>query len=108
MYGLPADLDLSALAGREIHEVHASEHGAALRLAGGYEISLECPAQLNSQVVPFEALPGLQGRVIYSATPCGEDSVLILLDDGSRLVLQDANEAFESFQISGPGLSLVV
>lgn len=108
MYGIPADLDLSALAGQAVLQVTPGPYSAVLHLANGHEITLECELLLNDQPLALQALAQVQGRHIFGATPQGDDGILLLLDDGSRLVLLDSNPDYESFQISGPSLNLVV
>ena len=108
MYGLSKDTDLSFLLRKRLEHVVVSEHQAQLHFAGAISISIEGECEIDREAVGFEQLKGLAGKSVSGATVQNKGTLNIVFDGGKRLNILDSNENYESYQITGPGVNIVV
>lgn len=108
MYGLSKETDLSFLLRKRLERVDISDYQAQLHFDGGVSISIEGTCEIDRKVVDFPQLRSLLGGSVFGVTVQNEGTVNIVFDDARRLSILDSNEEFESYQITGPGVNIVV
>jgi hypothetical protein len=113
MYGLPEDVDLSFLVDREIVQVCVGKFQAIVNCDNDIALSIEGDFLVNGThhgpgIEAGAVLVRLVGRVVVSAKSVEGRHLDIGLDDGSSLTVLDSSECYESFTISGHGVTIVV
>jgi hypothetical protein len=108
VYGLSKETDLSFLLRERLERVDVSEHQAQLHFAGAISISIEGECELDREAIVFEQLKSLTGKSVSGATVQNKGTLNIVFDGGRRLSILDSNENYESYQITGPGVNIVV
>lgn len=112
MFGLSPEIDLAFLVGRSVREVHADAYQVRIVFDEGLEIAIECECEVDGAVLSLEdlgpALSSFVGRSVQKAEHRGSGSVLLTFDLGRSLALLDANEQYESYNITWKGGSIVV
>lgn len=112
MHGLPEDIDLDFLVGCAVVEVRGTEFQTVLILEGGGEVSIESDtivdgAQTRLAELPAQLRPFVGSR-INQVERRGRGDLLLVFDRGRSVLLQDANENYESYTITSPGVTIVV
>ena len=113
MNGIKPGTDLSFLIGKELIQVRTGKYH--LELCFDQEVSVGVEAQVSlDHAPPVHGVPAgalfleFIGQVIQQVTILGRGDLELLFDGGRRISLLDSNYAFESFQIKGPGIYIVV
>jgi len=118
MYGLPTNMDLSFLLGKELIQVCIGTFQSILRCGGGACSSLECEYRVfrmsgdgDGTSAPCSSADGLTailGRKIVGVTNNGGGELAITFSNDSVLVIYDTNTEYESYQISDRTCTIVV
>jgi hypothetical protein len=118
MYGVPEDMDWSFLSDRELLQVGIGVHQASLKFDCDTSINIECDFDhLRSNMTrpatsafPAKAatLVSLLGAKIANVVRQDGSCLVVEFDNNEILKLYDTNEAFESFQVVGPGKEIIV
>jgi hypothetical protein len=110
MYGLPSNTNLSFLKGRELLQLCIGRHQVQLRFDGDVTISLEGEFTLDGQrhaVGDGHRLHVLLGLGIETTRPEGRGDIVLSFDQHT-LVLHDSKASYESYELRGPGIDIVV
>jgi hypothetical protein len=109
MYGLSRDIDLSFLCGHECIQVCVGWYQVILHLGESVHLSIESQCRLNGAVVKkYDRLCRLVGQTIVDVQNEGCGSIVIKFSKGDVLQIIDNNQNHESYQISAPGLEIIV
>lgn len=111
--GLSRDTNLTVLEEKELLQVRVGKHHNALCFDGEIVIGVEGEISLDqktrlSGVAAGVVLLELIGSKIRRVEIPGRGDLLLTFDSGRRLSLHDSNKNFESYQIQGPGIQVVV
>jgi hypothetical protein len=118
MYGLNKNTDLSFLIQRQLEQVAIGLHQVQLNFDQDVSISLECQfdhisngeSLITSKNLPHSASSLLQliGSKICEVENPGNGNIENIFSDQSIVKIFDNNESYESYQISAPGINLIV
>ena len=109
MYGLDSDVDLSFLRGQECIQVCVGLYQVTLHLGESVHLSIESQCRLNGAVVKkYDRLCRLVGQTIVEVQHEGCGSIVIKFSKGDLLQVIDDNRNHETYQISAPGIEIVV
>ncbi len=108
MYGLTNETDLTFLLRRQLEGVKVSKYQAQLYFTGSISISIESQCELNKKPIAYEDLRQLVGNSVFGVTIQDGGSINVVFIDGTRLSVFDSNSDFESYQITAPGITIVV
>jgi hypothetical protein len=108
MYPLPADVDLHFLVGLELIQVCVGESQVILNFDRATSISLECPFELNGQIVQAPELLPLVSHRVTNADAIRPSRVTLTFSNGCSLAFEDSCPEFESYQISSPDRMIIV
>lgn len=123
MYGLSADVDLSFLVGRELHQVCIGRHQAILYFpdptAGDVSISIETDIGHKSKIGELTALyktiipaaptlVSLMNCIIVKAFAAPPGTLVLVFSNDEVLEVYDTSLEYESYQISYGGKVIVV
>jgi hypothetical protein len=118
MYGLNKNTDLSFLIGKELSQVAIGLHQVQLNFDQDVSINMECQfdhisngeSLTTSKNLPDSASSLLQliGSKIIRVENHGNGTIEIIFSDQSIVKVYDNNESHESYQISAPGIDLIV
>lgn len=108
MYGLSKDTDLTFLVRKKLERVETSEYQAQLLFAGDVSISIEGECLIDNQKVEYPKLKTLVGLDVFGVTIQDGGRVNVVFSNGQRLSLLDSSTEYESYQITAPGLCIVV
>ena len=109
MYGITEDVGF--LVGRRIEAVQARQYRLDLLLDGDHRITIEGDVTfsgIRSAASGLRKPERLTGRRIAGVEVVGGRDLCLSLDDGGLLVLHDDSECFESFNITAPGVNIIV
>jgi hypothetical protein len=109
MFGLERDVDLSFLRGRECIQVCVGLYQVILHLDESIHLSIESTCQLNGKVVKtYGRLCSLLGQEVVAVRQEGGGSLVMTFNKGDVLEITDDNPGTESYQISAPGVDIIV
>ncbi|HZW31910.1 MAG TPA: hypothetical protein VFF52_14455 [Isosphaeraceae bacterium] len=109
MHGLSRDVDLSFLCGQECIQVCVGMYQVILHLGESVHLSIESRCRLNGAVVKkYDRLCRLVGQTVVEAQNEGCGSIAIKFSKGDILEITDDNQSYESYQISAPGIAIIV
>jgi Family of unknown function (DUF6188) len=108
MYGLAKDTDLTFLLRQQLERVEVSEYQAQLHFTGSICISIEGECEIDKQPVTYAQLTQLVGNSVFGVTIQNDGTTNVVFVDGKRLSILDSNAHYESYQITAPGVTLVV
>jgi hypothetical protein len=108
MYGLPKDTDLTFLVRTKLEHVEVTEYQAQLHFTGDVCISIEGDCLIDNGPVDYETLRSLVGKTVFGVTIQDEGRLNLIFHDGQRLSILDSNDQYESYQITAPGVTIVV
>ena len=103
--------DVRFLEGRVIEQTRSFPNLLQLTLHGKYELSVESDVSwrgVRFGVAAVPDAPALTGKRITTASVRDGRDLVLELEGGDELVIHDSNENYESFTITGPGLTIVV
>lgn len=118
MYGLPEDVDLSFLLNSQLLKLRRYEWNLILEFDAPVEINIESRALFSHAGNVSEWVCGcsekevvsnaMVGATIVSFSATRSGTLEIDFSNGSKLSVFDNSKEFESYTISGPGLTVVV
>ncbi len=118
MYGLNKNIDLSFLIDRQLEQVAIGLYQVQLRFDQDASISLECQfdhisngeSLITSKNLPSSASSFLQliGSKIVRVENHGNGNIEIIFSDQSVVKVFDDQKSYESYQITAPGIELIV
>ncbi len=118
MHGLDKNTDLSFLIERELGQVAIGVYQVQLNFDKDISIYLECQfdhisngkSLITSKKLPYSASSLLQliGLKIIRVENHGNGNIEIVFSDQSVVKVFDNNESYESYQITGPDIELIV
>jgi hypothetical protein len=118
MYGLNKNTDLSFLIKRQLCQIVVGFYHVQLKLDQDISIDLECQfdhilngkSKILSEYLPISAssLLELIGSKITKVENHGNGNIEIIFSDQSIIKIFDSNKSYESYEISGPGIKLIV
>lgn len=108
MYGLPKDTDLTFFLRKKLERVDVGEFQAQLHFAGDICLSVEGEAHVDNRKVEFSDLGRLEGSTVFGVTIQEGGRMNLVFTDGRRLGVLDSNADYESYQITAPGVTIVV
>jgi hypothetical protein len=118
MYGLSKKTDLSFLIERQLEQVAIGLYQVQLNFDQDVSISLECKfdhtsngkSLITSENLPSSASSLLQliGSKLIRVENHGNGNIEIIFSDQSIVKIFDDSESYESYQISAPGINLIV
>jgi hypothetical protein len=103
--------DVRFLEGRVIEQTRSFPNLLQLKLHGKYELSVESDVSwrgVRSGVAAVADAAALTGKRITRASVRDGKDLVLELEGRDELVIHDSNENYESFTITGPGLTIVV
>jgi len=118
MYGLNKNSDLSFLIERQLRQILVGLHQVQLYFEDDISIYMECQfdhvsngkSKVLSEKLPSSASSLLQliGSKITHIKNHGNGDIEIIFSNQNILKIFDSNESYESYQISGPGIQLII
>lgn len=108
MYGLEKDTDLTFLLRKQLERVDVSEYQAQLHFTGSICISVEGECELDKQRISYEHLTQLVGNTVFGVLIQDDGATMVVFVNGQRLNLLDSNSNYESYQITAPGVTIIV
>jgi len=108
MYGLKSDQDLGFLCDRELMQVCVGLYQVILRFDSSVSLSVTGRYLLNDSPAQPSHLLALLGRRIVTTENMGQGTIVVRFDDGSHLAVLDSNQHYESYEISAPGIYVIV
>lgn len=118
MYGIPEDIDLSFLKGKELIQVCIGLHQAVLVFHEETKITIETEIRhqkRDEKITIYDhtpasatALASMIGSQIVDVKKEGIDFLTLRFSNGDLLRLFDDGDRFESFQIMNKGRSIIV
>ena len=109
MYGLKRDVDLSFLQGRECIQVCVGLYQVILHLGESINLSIESTCHLNGKVVKtYGRLCSLLGQEVVAVRQERGGSLVMTFNKGDMLEITNDNPGQESYQISAPGIEIIV
>jgi hypothetical protein len=108
MYRLAKDTDLNFLLQQQLERVDVSEYQAQLHFTGSICISIEGECEIDKKPVVYAQLTQLVGNSVFGVTIQDDGTTNVVFVDGKRLSILDSNAHYESYQITAPGVTLVV
>ena len=108
-YGLVKDNDLTFLLRKRLETVDISEYQAQLHFEDSICISIEGECKLDKKTIDYAELRQLAGSSVSGVTSQDEGTTNVFFADGKRLSILDSNSPnYESYQITAPGITIVV
>lgn len=117
MYGLPNDVSLDFLCGKELVQLLVGVFQVQLRFDGEIQISVEGefdhlrngkPCNSNGLPNAAASLLVLLGQRVAASRRVGRGDVELTFSRGDVLRLKDSNQNAESYEILAPGIQIVV
>jgi hypothetical protein len=118
MYGIHDDVDWLVLVDQTLLQVCIGKYQVALRFDDAIVISIECDFELVSlattnraptdRYANAAALLSLVDTKITSVATEGGTTLVLRFSNDQVLKIHDSNEGYESFQIHGPGIEIIV
>jgi hypothetical protein len=118
MYGLDKSVDISFLTDRVLIQLCLGKHDVILHFDSDVTISVQGAITVfNSQ--EWLSRDGMESKWLYSlfelldmrvveSINCGSGEVELVFDRGRKIRLVDNDRHYESYQITAPGIVLVV
>ncbi|MFN0104502.1 MAG: hypothetical protein ACKV2U_20745 [Bryobacteraceae bacterium] len=108
-YGMAKDNDLTFLLRKHLEKVDVGEYQAQLHFQGSICISIEGECKLDKKTIAYAELKQLVGNSVSGVTSQDEGTTNLFFADGKRLSILDSNSPnYESYQITAPGVAIVV
>jgi hypothetical protein len=120
MYGLRKDIDLSFLVGRELEQVAIGVYQIIFGFDEDVRISVESQFRYfdGQQESAWKPEPGaaqiasqtvsLLGAVVQTFKADENGTLSLLFSNGQRLTILDSSKEYESYDITRPGMTIVV
>jgi hypothetical protein len=118
MYGIPEEIDWSFAVGRELLMVCVGQHQVVLRFHGEVTITIEGGFEHVSSKAGAKGEGGLPQRAASLMSLIGTTVQAIRAEDartlwigfsnGEGLRIYDSNSNYEAFQITAPGVDIIV
>ncbi len=108
MYGLAKETDLTFLVRKRLERAEVSEYQAQLHFTGSICVSIEGECELDKKPIMYEQLRQLVGNSVFGVTIQNNGTTNVMFVDGKRLSILDSNSNYESYQITAPGVTIVV
>lgn len=108
LYHLPTDTDLSFLLNAEVIQFCFGLYQKQVHLSGSISLSSESTLYFGARAATADDLVSLLGRTITAAGVQPDGSVLLTFSSGGTLLLVDGNASGESFDITAPGVTIIV
>lgn len=109
MYVLAKNNDLTFLLRKHLEKVDVSEYQAQLHFEGSICISIEGECKLDKKPIAYAELRQLVGNSVSGVTIQDDGTTNVFFADGKRLSILDSNSPnYESYQITAPGITIVV
>ena len=108
-YGLVKDNDLTFLLRKRLETVDISDYQAQLHFEDSICISIEGECKLDKKTIDYAELRQLIGSSVSGVTRQDEGALNVFFADGRRLRILDSNSPnYESYQITAPGIAIIV
>lgn len=113
MHGLSSPTDLRFFQGREVERIGVGQFQASVHFDGDLTLTIEGQCRLDR----VECAPGagagkhllaVLGLVVASASCVDERHLALRFDNGTELLVLEDDDPFESFNITGPAIHIVV
>ena len=118
MYGLNKNSDLSFLVSKRLYRVSVGLYNVELGFDHDISIAMECQfdhilngkSQILTEDLPYSASSLLQliGSKIVKVENHGNGNIEIIFSNQHNLRVFDNNKSYESYQVSGPGIQIIV
>ncbi len=108
MRGLSSNVNLDFLLGLELQQVCVGIHQVILNFSSATSIAIESEYRLNDAPSAPATLCSLLGRSVERVSNTGDGSFLLVFTKGYQLRVLDSNEEYESYQITSPGVQIIV
>jgi hypothetical protein len=109
MYGLEESVDLSFRQGKRCVQVCVGLYQVILHLGEFIQLSIESTCRLNDdEVKHYGRLCDLLGQEVVATRREGRGSLVMTFDKGDVLEVTNDNPGQESYQISAPGVEIIV
>lgn len=118
MHGLPKNMDLSFIENKNVEQVCIGEHQIILHFDEYLSISIETSIYVSNdgnKPIEFAKLPEaapvlctLLGRCVRKAIGSPDGTLDLEFENGTRVVIHDDNERYESYQIKYGDKEIVV
>lgn len=118
VYGLPEDFDASTFVGLELEAVTFTSNTIHIAFGGQHSVTttgnlryrLDRTADLRNDVLPAmeSCLPALLGRSVVRVEVRRPGDLLLHLEGGGMLVVEDHDEHYESYTVKTPAGELFV
>jgi hypothetical protein len=110
MYGLPVDIDLDFLRGKELLQVCVGFNDLILNFEGNvaFSITSQCRYECNGKSIDIDNYPSsaslicsMLGKKIIDANSIESKHLRLKLDNECHFIIYDDNEHYESYLIKG-------
>jgi hypothetical protein len=118
MYGIPDNTDWSFLVGKELIQVCIGLHDVSLRFHEDVSIGIRSDFEHKPVAYSVASTPGLTekavtlvsllGSKIVKATTHGPKTLVLSFSNTEYLKIYDNSDSYESFEVSGPGVEIIV
>jgi hypothetical protein len=112
------ELDFSLLVGKNLTQVCFGQYDVLFRFVEDVDMSIECQIEHNFNGKRPEAVRDFAAQVTTLTSLLGTNVERVVVEEGKALIIQFSNkevlrllvrkDGYESFQITAPGITMVV
>ncbi len=108
MYGLSKETDFSFFLRQQLERVVVHDAQAQLHFTNDVAAFIEGDCLIDNEIADYKRLVEFVDAKVFGVTIQDDGRLNILFENGRRLSLLDSNEHYESYQITGPDVMIIV